>query len=117
MCVCVALRVYRQTTRKQQQQVIEDYAVRPDGAQAAHAATTGMHHHHSSSKQQSAAMDRGAYDAVLHVATPFRTWREHTMDIVDLSWNANDFLLSASIDRTVRGCCVLEEKIAEKRNR
>jgi len=98
--------------------VIEDYAVRPDGAQAAHAATTGMHHHHSSSsKQQSAAMDRGAYDAVLHVATPFRTWREHTMDIVDLSWNANDFLLSASIDRTVRGCCVLEEKIAEKRNR
>lgn len=80
------------------EKVTEDYAVRPDGAQAAHAAAMGM----SSSKQQSAAMDRGAYEPGLHVATPFRTWREHTMDIVDLSWNANDFLLSASIDRTVR---------------
>ena len=91
----------------------EDYAARPDGAQAAHAAATGTANAPpassgaSSGASSAAAMDRGAYEGGLHAATPFRTWREHTMDIVDLSWNANDFLLSASIDRTVNwhyGC-------------
>jgi hypothetical protein len=84
--------------------VREDYAARPDGAQAAHAAATGTASAPPASSGASAAaaaMDRGAYEGGLHAATPFRTWREHTMDIVDLSWNANDFLLSASIDRTV----------------
>ncbi len=37
-----------------------------------------------------------------HKATPYRIWAGHSADIVDLSWNQNDFLLSASIDRTVR---------------
>lgn len=41
-------------------------------------------------------------DDVKTGAVPWRKWKEHTMDIVDLSWNQNDFLLSASIDRTVR---------------
>lgn len=33
---------------------------------------------------------------------PCRVYRDHTDDIVDLSWTSDDFLLSASADKTVR---------------
>jgi WD40 repeat protein len=40
--------------------------------------------------------------AKVRTVHPFRRWRDHSEDIVDLSWNMNHFLLSASIDKTVR---------------
>ncbi|CAM9696638.1 unnamed protein product, partial [Chrysoparadoxa australica] len=33
---------------------------------------------------------------------PYLTFTGHTSDIIDLSWSRNDFLLSASLDKTVR---------------
>ena len=33
---------------------------------------------------------------------PHRRFRDHTADVIDLSWNKENFLLSASIDKTVR---------------
>jgi WD40 repeat protein len=33
---------------------------------------------------------------------PHRRFTEHTADVIDLSWNKENFLLSASIDKTVR---------------
>lgn len=37
--------------------------------------------------------------------TPWQIFKGHTADVVDLSWSKNDFLLSASIDMTVRAFC------------
>lgn len=34
--------------------------------------------------------------------SPHRRFRDHTADVIDLSWNKENFLLSASIDKTVR---------------
>jgi len=51
--------------------------------------------------EAAAARDGGAFESSLHEAKPFRSWRTHTKAVVDLSWNFNNFLLSASIDRTV----------------
>ncbi|GMH71040.1 hypothetical protein TrRE_jg8386, partial [Triparma retinervis] len=33
---------------------------------------------------------------------PIRTYKEHTADVIDLSWSKTTFLLSASLDKTVR---------------
>lgn len=33
---------------------------------------------------------------------PLRRFTDHTADVIDLSWNKEDFLLSASIDKSVR---------------
>lgn len=40
--------------------------------------------------------------AYIRNASPFVVCRGHTSDITDLSWSKNDFLLSASADRTMR---------------
>eukprot|EP00884_Botryococcus_braunii_P023494 jgi/Botrbrau1/9829/Bobra.0313s0008.1 len=34
--------------------------------------------------------------------TPFRTYSAHKQDVLDVSWSASQFLLSASMDKTVR---------------
>ncbi|GAA6060853.1 hypothetical protein JCM10212_006233 [Sporobolomyces blumeae] len=34
--------------------------------------------------------------------TPLREYRGHTSDVLDLNWSKNDFLLSSSMDKTVR---------------
>jgi WD domain, G-beta repeat len=34
--------------------------------------------------------------------TPFRTYSGHKQDVLDVSWSASQFLLSASMDKTVR---------------
>lgn len=34
--------------------------------------------------------------------TPWQIWEGHKGDVVALSWSRNDFLLSASLDKTVR---------------
>ena len=49
-----------------------------------------------------AGANAGAQGPGFHAVEPYRRWTGHGADIVDLSWNQNDFLLSASIDRTVR---------------
>jgi len=33
---------------------------------------------------------------------PIRTFRGHTLDVVDLSWSSSSYLLSASLDKTIR---------------
>ena len=40
-------------------------------------------------------------DALLR-ATPFRVYRGHEADVLDLSWSPSNFLVSGSMDRTVR---------------
>ncbi|CAI1636846.1 hypothetical protein SEUBUCD650_0M02370 [Saccharomyces eubayanus] len=41
------------------------------------------------------------YAPVFH-PTPFRLFKEHTQDVLDLNWSKNNFILSASMDRTVK---------------
>lgn len=41
------------------------------------------------------------YAPVFH-PTPFRFFKEHTQDVLDLNWSKNNFILSASMDRTVK---------------
>jgi WD40 repeat protein len=43
----------------------------------------------------------GAKDAAVD-GTPYVTFVGHAMDVVDLSWSKNEFLLTASVDKTVR---------------
>lgn len=38
---------------------------------------------------------------VLRVA-PYRTFAGHTADVLDLAWSKSQFLLTASMDKTVR---------------
>lgn len=37
--------------------------------------------------------------------TPWQIFKGHTADVLALSWSRNDFLLSASLDKTVRAFC------------
>lgn len=48
-----------------------------------------------------AAID-STLNAAVFCAKPFRVYSGHTADVLDLSWSRNNFLLSSSMDKTVR---------------
>lgn len=56
-----------------------------------------------SSKKGKSAADSSAKDHFpVFASTPVRELRGHTLDILDLSWSKNNFLLSASMDKTAK---------------
>lgn len=39
---------------------------------------------------------------IIDISSPIQSYRDHSRDVIDLSWSSSDFLLSASVDKTVR---------------
>ena len=44
----------------------------------------------------------GPDGGLVDTSAPLQSFTDHTGDVIDLSWSASDFLLSASVDKTVR---------------
>ena len=44
----------------------------------------------------------GSYGVPVLCTAPYRTYRGHKSDVLDLAWSKTNFLLSASMDKTVR---------------
>ena len=41
-------------------------------------------------------------DKLIDDSTPLQIYRDHVGDVIDIAWSASNFLLSASLDKTVR---------------
>lgn len=48
------------------------------------------------------AAGKAAFPAPVFGHKPLHEWRGHTSDVLDVSWSKNNFLLSSSMDKTVR---------------
>lgn len=57
---------------------------------------------HQSFEESAQIQQAVAYSAGPFVSVPYRTYSGHTSDLLDVSWSKSHFILSSSMDKTVR---------------
>jgi WD40 repeat protein len=64
--------------------------------------TTKVESPRTSQNYQAGQSDLHVYGVPVLQSTPYRVYRGHKQDVLDVAWSKTNFLLSASMDKTVR---------------